>query len=313
MNSKVSIIIPIYNTEKYLNRCIDSVLNQSYNNLEILLINDGSTDNSEKICKEYEKKYSRIKYIKKDNSGVSDTRNKGIKESSGKYIFFLDSDDYIDSGVIENLVNNYKNNILTGIIAKVIEEKNTYYIEKRNNKYSPQDFIKSILNSKINGYCWCYLYEKKLLKSIKFDNKIIYCEDVLFLCDYIYINNIKYIEYLNINEYYNYCFNPQSVTKANNNIINKLDSLYKSMNILNEKTNGKYKKYIENKKITLFEIELSKCSDKKVFKECLKKYKLRIYKDKSIQYKLFSLCYITNSSTILLGYYKLKKLIKKII
>ena len=91
---KVSIIVPIYNTGKYLNKCIDSLINQSLKDIEIILINDGSPDNADEIVKEYTDK--RIKYISKDNEGIGKTRNLGIRKATGKYIMFIDSDDYVD-------------------------------------------------------------------------------------------------------------------------------------------------------------------------------------------------------------------------
>ena len=94
---KISVIIPVYNTEKYLKECVDSVLAQTYWDLEILLINDGATDSSPQICEVYAKQDMRIKVIHKQNGGLSDTRNTGIKQCSGDYVLFLDSDDYWDS------------------------------------------------------------------------------------------------------------------------------------------------------------------------------------------------------------------------
>ncbi len=92
---KISVIIPVYNTEKYLKRCFDSVIEQDYQNLELVIINDGSKDNSELIIKEYKEKYPNlISYYKKENTGVADTRNFGIEKATGDYIMFLDSDDY---------------------------------------------------------------------------------------------------------------------------------------------------------------------------------------------------------------------------
>ena len=99
----VSIIIPIYNSEKYLKKCIDSILEQKYNNLEIILINDGSTDNSGKICDRLAIEDKRIKVIHKLNEGVSIARNKGLEMAKGEYIFFIDSDDYIDENIISLL------------------------------------------------------------------------------------------------------------------------------------------------------------------------------------------------------------------
>ncbi len=93
MTDKISIIVPVYNVEKYLKECIESILSQTYKNIEIILIDDGSTDNSGKICDEYLKKDSRVKVIHKENGGLSDARNTGIEIASGKYIGFVDSDD----------------------------------------------------------------------------------------------------------------------------------------------------------------------------------------------------------------------------
>ncbi len=109
---KISVIIPVYNTEKYLRRCFDSVIAQDYKNLEIVIINDGSEDNSEQIINEYKNKYPElISYYKKENSGVADTRNFGIEKAQGDYIMFLDSDDYIDKALLKTLEEYVNKNI----------------------------------------------------------------------------------------------------------------------------------------------------------------------------------------------------------
>lgn len=110
MNAEVSVIIPVYNVEKYLNRCINSVLMQTFKNYEILLIDDGSTDTSGIICDNYAFKYSNIKVIHKSNKGLSDTRNVGIEKCVGDYVYFLDSDDYIIPECLEVLYTNAINN-----------------------------------------------------------------------------------------------------------------------------------------------------------------------------------------------------------
>ena len=102
-NDLISIIIPIYNVEKYMEKCLNSVVNQTYNNIEIILIDDGSKDKSREICDNYAKKDNRIKVVHKENNGVSSARNTGIDMSKGKYITFIDSDDYIDTDYIETL------------------------------------------------------------------------------------------------------------------------------------------------------------------------------------------------------------------
>ena len=104
MSCLVSIVVPIYNVEKYLNRCIENLINQTYRNVEIVLVNDGSTDSCPQICDEYAKKDSRIKVIHKENQGPGVARNTGIENATGDYICFFDSDDYIESDTIEKCV-----------------------------------------------------------------------------------------------------------------------------------------------------------------------------------------------------------------
>ena len=94
MTEKVSVIVPVFNVEKYLRQCLDSILQQTYQNLEIIIINDGSTDGSDAICREYAGKDSRISYFAKENTGISDTRNVGIRQATGEYVTFVDSDDW---------------------------------------------------------------------------------------------------------------------------------------------------------------------------------------------------------------------------
>ena len=105
MVSKISIIVAVYNVEKYLKRSLDSILNQSYKNIEVIIVNDGSTDNSRNICEKYAELYSNIKVIHKENGGLSSARNIGIENATGEYIGFVDSDDYISSNMFEEMYN----------------------------------------------------------------------------------------------------------------------------------------------------------------------------------------------------------------
>lgn len=104
MEKLVSIIIPVYNVQEYLRKCLDSVINQTYKNLEIIIVNDGSTDNSFSICKEYAKKDPRIILLSQENRGLSNARNTGIKKISGNYIYFVDSDDWLRLDAIEESI-----------------------------------------------------------------------------------------------------------------------------------------------------------------------------------------------------------------
>ena len=107
-NPKISVILPVYNVEKYLRQCLDSVINQTYKNLEIILVNDGSTDNSGKICEEYALNDERIKVIHKENGGISSARNAAIDIAKGQYITFIDSDDDVELDYIDYLYDILK-------------------------------------------------------------------------------------------------------------------------------------------------------------------------------------------------------------
>ena len=106
MGDKISVIIPVYNVEKYLDKCIMSVINQSYKNLEIIIVDDGSTDNSRVLCDKYAKIDNRIKVFHKKNGGLSDARNFGLKHATGEFIAFLDSDDWVDKDLYKILYDN---------------------------------------------------------------------------------------------------------------------------------------------------------------------------------------------------------------
>lgn len=166
----ISIIIPVYNVQNYLCKCIDSIINQTYKNIEIILVDDGSTDNSGTICDQYKTKDDRISVIHKTNEGLSSARNKGLKNAKGVYVQFIDSDDYIDLDTIEIMYNNicrynadvisYSHYILNNghTICNCTEE-----IEQINSI----DAIKEImLDDKIRSYSWEKLWKRELFKDI---------------------------------------------------------------------------------------------------------------------------------------------------
>lgn len=140
---KVSIIIPIYNVEQYLAQCLDSVINQTYKNIEIICVNDCSLDNSFRILDEYSKNDKRIKIINRENNGgLSAARNTGLDNASGKYIYFLDSDDWIDLDYIEKMLNAaIKNDVEVVLNTNIIEHK-LNQIEQQFAEHNTQNFIK---------------------------------------------------------------------------------------------------------------------------------------------------------------------------
>ena len=177
----ISIIVPVYNVEKYVGKCIESILEQNYKNFELILIDDGSKDRSGEICDEYAKKYEKIIVIHKQNEGLSKTRNKGLEIAKGKYISFIDSDDYVEKDFLETLYKLIKENNASiaqcgyNIIGEEKKEDNSVYI------YTGKQMISDIYTSLwiTNTVVWNKLYEAEILKKYKFKEDKIH-EDEFF-------------------------------------------------------------------------------------------------------------------------------------
>lgn len=138
MTEKITVIVPVYNVENYLNKCLDSLINQTYKNLEIIVINDGSTDNSGKICQEYAQKDNRIIYIEKENGGQSEARNMGLDRMTGSYVTFVDSDDWVELDYVEVLYNKlieYQADIAVGNYYSYNEQEGIFYFHIFGNSY----------------------------------------------------------------------------------------------------------------------------------------------------------------------------------
>lgn len=176
---KISIIIPVYNVEQYLSQCLDSVINQTYKNLEILLIDDGSTDNSGKICDKYAKLDNRISVFHKKNEGVSSARNLGLNKCTGDFIGFVDPDDFLELNMYEILYNkqhqtnadivwcNYYNYFSKEHYTKInIVNKNTYY----NLSFNLNKFGIDLFNNKYyeHSHLWSKLYKKSIFDNINY-------------------------------------------------------------------------------------------------------------------------------------------------
>ncbi len=169
----ISIIIPVYKVEKYLEKCIQSVINQTYENLQIILVDDGSPDNCGKICDEYAKKDHRIEVIHKSNGGLSDARNKGLEIAKGEYIGFVDSDDYIEADMYEvlyNLLKQYNADVSICNFYTVSQGKiSIKNADNGINEYNRIEILKEILlDRNIQSYAWNKLYKKELFDEIKY-------------------------------------------------------------------------------------------------------------------------------------------------
>ena len=200
--SEISVVVPVYNVEPYLRRCIDSVLAQTFKDFEVICLNDGSPDNSWQILEKYAKKDKRIKIINKDNTGVSDTRNIGLQQAKGKYILFMDSDDCIHPQTLE----------ITYFLATKHDADLVYYrhiakdcLEIR--RYLSNRFDKNKVKSKVvynvleyateknhggsswkirRGFIWAYLFKKSFIQNVKFSTNIKIGEDLVWLLKVLY-------------------------------------------------------------------------------------------------------------------------------
>ena len=175
----ISIIVPIYNVENYLRMCLDSIEHQTYSNIEVLLINDGSPDSSGEICQEYVARDSRFRYFEKENGGASDARNYGIERSNGKYLTFVDSDDWLSLTYVEDLYQSAIRNDSDTVISHYTiynESDRNYYVhiwdDYYEKNYTSEELIMELPKLELNGYIyitsWGILFKKELFNNVKF-------------------------------------------------------------------------------------------------------------------------------------------------
>lgn len=257
----LSIIIPVYNVEKYLKKCIDSVLNMNDIDYEIILINDGSTDNSKMICEEYEQSYPYIHLINKKNSGLSDARNVGLTKAKGEYIAFLDSDDYVKKNSYVSLIHEAKNNnvdIINADANLVYDDKPPIRKTKKKEIYEICDgkkfLIESIKNKNMSMNAPLSIVKLSFIKENKFLFKSgIIHEDELWT-PIIYLH-AKRVQYSNVVFYMHYqrensiMHSPNKSKGARDliNICNELNFIYNSSDIV-----GRDLKILNDYLVTLY-------------------------------------------------------------
>lgn len=209
----ISIIVPVYNSEKYLSVCLESILSQSYENFELILINDGSTDNSLDICKSFEKKDERIRVCSIKNSGAGGARNKGLELAKGQYIAFIDCDDIVSPDYLERLLEGMKADMDLSCVKYINFESKVSFSEKQPNsrQVSGDQAVEDLLLGKLLAGPVCKLYKKDLLESLRFE-KFSVAEDFYF--NYNYLKKCSAIS-LSDEELYGYRKNSSSLTKSN--------------------------------------------------------------------------------------------------
>ena len=219
MDKKISVIVPVYKTEAYLKRCVDSILASTYKNIELILVDDGSPDNSGKICDEYAERDARVKVIHKTNGGLSSARNAGLDAATGDYITFVDSDDYIACDIYEKLVvalaEKKADIAMMGIMpvsenyVELIESAISY--AKYPDIMSGEELFSRICKRSLETSVCSKLFSSKLFSSVRFDEKKLN-EDFLLLSEMLIGNNVM-VTLVNAIGYYYYT-RTGSITKS---------------------------------------------------------------------------------------------------
>ena len=313
MDSIVSIIIPIHNNISTLARCVNSVLCQTYQKIEIILIDDGSNDDSFEICKEYATKDRRVKIFHKENGGASSARNLGLENAHGEYVFFVDADDTIDSGLIGSLVNKAEEDngsTLVGSQINIINGLNSKMLKCVEVGNSHSLIIRRLLDGDLQGFACGYLFKRG--SCPKFEERVGYCEDILFVVDYLNMNDISNIIFSGTEGFfYNYYQDTGGVTTTNKDILKKISDINLSMQLLKERLDVIYHPTIDNRKDELVEAELQHASYGDI-KEVLMEIKLPQYTGKKKNVSVFCSLYRKKNASMLRGYYISRACVKKI-
>lgn len=194
----ISVIVPVYKAEKYINRCVDSILNQTYTNLEIILVDDGSPDNCGAICDEYAQKDSRVKAVHKENGGASQARNYGLKYAAGDYVTFVDSDDHINEKYAEKMMAGFDKDtdvvicMYRKIFTQSQKEKEFISVSQTETEEINNDF--DFCRHDTNFLSTCKLYKKSVISGLTFNENYYLGEDTLFFANVC--QRIKKIKYL---------------------------------------------------------------------------------------------------------------------
>ena len=199
MSDLISVIVPVYNDRKYIDKCINCILSQTYRNIELLLIVDGATDGSEEVCRSYEKKDERVRVIVKENGGTADTRNRGLDEAKGDYIAFMDTDDYASESYLEVLYNGISNSG-ADISAIGLQEVSEFdqiitnaHIYDEYIILDKEEAIRNLFNDDLYGnFVWNKMYRKKLFDNVRF-KKVYKIEDLAVM--YLIFDQINFLCY----------------------------------------------------------------------------------------------------------------------
>lgn len=285
----ISIILPVYNAQHSISRTIDSIIMQTMQNWELLIIDDGSTDLSLQICKDYAQKDSRIRVFHKKNEGVAMARQMGVENAVGEYSIHVDADDWIDSTMLEELhkkISETNSDIIITDFYTNIEGIDFYCIQNPRS-LEPKNILYSMLEGKIFGALWNKLLRHQLYKkyNLKFFKGIDFCEDLLLLCQLLQQDKNLKITYLN-KAYYHYYKNPYSITNSftRKSYEIRLSFLFRLENILDKERD---KEILEKTSFNIFtEGFIHNILSQKEIARGLVQHRKQITKLNSIKYKI---------------------------
>jgi len=297
----ISIIVPVYNVEQYLDRCVHSLVNQTMYDIEIILVDDGSPDNCPKMCDEYAKRDIRIRVIHKKNGGLSEARNIGLKEAIGEYILFVDSDDYLSKEACEILYLNINNDSLDVIIGEaiVINNNNETYMKPADISLdrimTGNEFLKEqLMVHSMHMAVWLNLYNKEfLINNNLFFEKGIYHEDEEWTPQvFLKANKVKYVK----TAFYYYFIREDSITRKKDkskNGVDLINTCYKLEKIFDNIEDKELKLLLNDNLVILFlhAIHLGNLYSKE---NILYQKKFLIGKSKSIKNMLKVFLFILN-------------------
>jgi len=235
----ISVIVPVYNAEDYLDRCVNSIIDQTYQNLEIILIDDGSTDKSYEMAQKWQRQDERIILIRQENQGAGAARNAGLQIASGDFIGFVDSDDYIDTRMYELLLDSLLKNEADVSVSGYDEDGSYVDLHLPPVLSDADEIVECFITLKINGMVWNKLYRRNIVDGLMFENRVIN-EDYVYICYLIErAPKIVYLPY----DLYHYCVHKNSLIhsdslekyeatlSAYNRVSNRIDCIYKKESV----------------------------------------------------------------------------------
>lgn len=283
MNSEtplVSIIVPIYNAEIYLAGCLSSIASQTYQNIEVILINDGSTDNSYNVAKLFCEKNSNFKLVNQANTGVAGARERGLRLAQGEFVIHADSDDLMAERAIEYLYKSIVENSSNIAVGSYVKESEVGKQIITHSAIDKDIFIRNVITGKYHSGLWNKLIKMDLCKDIGFDKNINYMEDKLFLAKVLIKENVKISIINKIVYFYRMVDNSYTNNITKESVLSSIKVTNKVCDIFQEKYGSKFTSHVKNKNKVMVLLN-SKKTQRNIFPESIK----YILNDKNLPFK----------------------------